>query len=360
MFKKKVIQGILISLLIGGCSIKEASLESSSDKPVVLFILDTSESMLNLENGKSKMENAKKSIVDTVSKIDSNRFNTGLITFDNTRRCRAKTAVELGDPKNILDSIDEVEAWGVSPLADAIARSNEMLSGTEKKMLILLSDGKDNCGGDPVAEAKKLYKKYGVKVNLQVIGYAVEKKKQDELKKIARISKDWMYHDTVNGANAKKIVQKIIEKIQPKQQTPSTISPIEREEVEPPRVIYNVPAEDTEYDSIDSSNFEVGFSSGSNNLSSSYIAQIKKLYDYLKDNNKKVTLIGHADSRGTESYNQKLSEQRAETIKFKLIEFGINADRIEAIGKGENEPIATNTTKEGRRKNRRVEIEILD
>ncbi len=66
-----------------------------------------------------------------------------------------------------------------------------------------------------------------------------------------------------------------------------------------------------------------------------------------------------ADSIGTEAYNQKLSERRANSVKQYLISKGVPADRIYAEGKGELQPIATNKTREGRAQNRRVEIEIV-
>ncbi|NEW60056.1 OmpA family protein [Sulfurovum sp. bin170] len=353
MFTKRVVQGVFISLLIGGCSVKELPKESSEDKPVVLFILDSSESMKTLEDGKSKMYNAKKSVFETVKKMDKEKFNTALITYDNVRRCRAKAEVELGNPTNILNRIEDIEAWGVSPLADAIRLSNEMLSRSEKKMVILLSDGKDNCGGNPVEEAKKLYKKYGVKVNLQVIGYAVEEKKKEELRKIATISKDWMYHDTINIGSVEKVVEKIIQNIQPEQQMVNTNRVEDR-----PSFIKTDGI--TEYVDIEVSNFIFQFDTASNNLNITYLNKIEELNNYLKNNNKRILLIGHADSRGTESFNQKLSVSRAKAIKSKLIELGIESNKIEIKGDGEMNPIAPNDTNEGQRENRRVEIQILD
>lgn len=73
------------------------------------------------------------------------------------------------------------------------------------------------------------------------------------------------------------------------------------------------------------------------------------------------TLIatGHTDSIGTEAYNQKLSERRANTVKNYLISKGIDPNRIYAEGKGELSPVASNKTREGRAQNRRVEIEIV-
>lgn len=73
------------------------------------------------------------------------------------------------------------------------------------------------------------------------------------------------------------------------------------------------------------------------------------------------TLIatGHTDSIGTEAYNQKLSDRRANSVKQYLISKGIDSNRIYTEGKGELSPVATNKTREGRAQNRRVEIEIV-
>jgi len=71
-----------------------------------------------------------------------------------------------------------------------------------------------------------------------------------------------------------------------------------------------------------------------------------------------VIATGHTDSIGTEQYNQRLSERRAEAVKQYLESKGIPASKITTIGKGESQPVATNKTKEGRQKNRRVDIEF--
>ncbi len=78
-----------------------------------------------------------------------------------------------------------------------------------------------------------------------------------------------------------------------------------------------------------------------------------------------VSIIGHTDSKGSESYNLELSKKRAESVKQWLIDqAGIDSKRIETSGKGESEPVAPNTNPdgsdnpEGRQKNRRVEIRI--
>ena len=70
----------------------------------------------------------------------------------------------------------------------------------------------------------------------------------------------------------------------------------------------------------------------------------------------KINVIGHADSRGKDSYNQSLSERRAQTVGNYLLSKGIDSSLISTSGRGESEPIASNATAEGRAQNRRVEI----
>ncbi len=71
-----------------------------------------------------------------------------------------------------------------------------------------------------------------------------------------------------------------------------------------------------------------------------------------------VIATGHTDSIGTEAYNQKLSERRAAAVKDYLVSKGIPSAKVTTIGKGKTQPVATNKTKEGRQKNRRVDIEF--
>jgi outer membrane protein OmpA-like peptidoglycan-associated protein len=71
-----------------------------------------------------------------------------------------------------------------------------------------------------------------------------------------------------------------------------------------------------------------------------------------------ITIAGHTDSTGSEAYNQKLSERRAEAVKNALVGMGVNPARMTAIGYGESRPVADNSTEYGRQMNRRVEIVI--
>ena len=71
-----------------------------------------------------------------------------------------------------------------------------------------------------------------------------------------------------------------------------------------------------------------------------------------------IRIAGHTDSTGSESYNQQLSERRAESVKQALASQGVNPARMNAVGFGESQPIADNSTEAGRQLNRRVTITI--
>ncbi len=77
-----------------------------------------------------------------------------------------------------------------------------------------------------------------------------------------------------------------------------------------------------------------------------------------QDPNKKIVVYGYTDSIGTKANNQKLSQARADTVRNFLVQKGVDSSRISAVGKGEDDPVATNKTPEGRANNRRVEIVV--
>ncbi len=71
-----------------------------------------------------------------------------------------------------------------------------------------------------------------------------------------------------------------------------------------------------------------------------------------------LVVVGHTDNRGSDSYNQKLSEQRAYAVKDYLVTYGVAGSRLVAKGLGEAQPVAANETADGQQQNRRVEIQI--
>lgn len=87
---------------------------------------------------------------------------------------------------------------------------------------------------------------------------------------------------------------------------------------------------------------------------------LQQLYEMLSDNpDLRIRIIGHTDDVGTDADNQVLSEGRANSVRQAMIDRGIDPARIEAEGRGENEPVVPNTSDENRAKNRRVEFVVL-
>ena len=72
-----------------------------------------------------------------------------------------------------------------------------------------------------------------------------------------------------------------------------------------------------------------------------------------------IQVLGHTDNTGSAAYNQDLSRRRAASVASTLISYGVDSYRVQAIGRGEDQPRASNLTPEGRAQNRRVEIVIL-
>lgn len=122
----------------------------------------------------------------------------------------------------------------------------------------------------------------------------------------------------------------------------ASLLPLEKEEIEieKPIVLNNI-----------------FFEFGSAVLQDISMPEINRLSALLRNNLQyNVTIIGHTDNVGSDEDNLQLSSERAKAVYQKLIEGGINQDRVTYIGKGENEPLATNDTPQGRQTNRRTEF----
>jgi outer membrane protein OmpA-like peptidoglycan-associated protein len=103
----------------------------------------------------------------------------------------------------------------------------------------------------------------------------------------------------------------------------------------------------------------VNFGFDSSELSATSRANLDKLADILKNNeDTNINIYGHTDSKGTDSYNQALSERRAAAVKSYLVGKGVASSRMYTMGMGESDPKSSNDTEAGRADNRRVEFAI--
>ena len=101
------------------------------------------------------------------------------------------------------------------------------------------------------------------------------------------------------------------------------------------------------------------FALGGSTLSAEGKATVVEMMNQFEGEDVKSVLIeGYTDNTGDADFNQHLSKKRAEAVKAELVANGANPDKITTIGHGEANPIADNNTREGRAKNRRVEIKV--
>lgn len=104
---------------------------------------------------------------------------------------------------------------------------------------------------------------------------------------------------------------------------------------------------------------DVLFDSGRAELKPGAFATIDRLGAFMRDNaERSLTIEGYTDSVGSDAFNLDLSQRRAGAVRMALVQRGIDGGRITAQGFGEAKPVASNTTAEGRQRNRRVEIVI--
>lgn len=104
---------------------------------------------------------------------------------------------------------------------------------------------------------------------------------------------------------------------------------------------------------------DVFFASGQTGLRAEAQDNLQPVLDFINRHpGKRVLIEGHTDDRGADAANQRLSEQRAASVREALIALGADGSRIQALGKGESTPIADNASTEGRARNRRVEVVV--
>lgn len=105
---------------------------------------------------------------------------------------------------------------------------------------------------------------------------------------------------------------------------------------------------------------QVLFATDSAVLRPGAIEKLRPLAGYLRGNpGVRVAIDGHTDSRGTDAHNQDLSERRAASVREAFDRMGVTRARFQVEGHGEAEPVATNATTDGMRRNRRVEVTLL-
>jgi VWFA-related protein len=240
---------------------------------------------------------------------------------------------------------------------------------THRKVLILFSDGMDNESDADIDSVKKLAYKNDISLYTIAYGHSAEK----PLRELAEFtggrfyqifsSKEFPYvfrdiYFTLNNyylITYKPPRCEDLHRVKAELSAPGTgLPPMTATD-------YYDMSMFTKYDPVGTTAFvNIEFEFGKAEIKDESIPLIRKVARSLKNNPEmRLNIAGHTDDVGEEEYNRRLSEKRAKAVFDKLVEMGIDPDRLETIGYGETRPLAPNTSEENRRRNRRTEFSII-
>ncbi|NDV26643.1 OmpA family protein [Desulfovibrio sp. JC010] len=218
-----------------------------------------------------------------------------------------------------------------------------------KFAVIFVSDGLSNSGRSPIRVVSDMAKKYGDRFCLHVISVADTAKGKSNLKRMASLTPCGVYVDATALAD-KAVLDKFAQDVFYTQEEELIVEVIEEVVITPV-----VPVQEK----IVFRNFNFGFDKYQ--ITDEMVPALTEAAALLDEfPNLKVLVGGHTDSSGSEAYNQGLSERRARAVADWLAANGVAPERLQVKGYGELNPKYDNKTKEGRKLNRRVEIDVED
>ena len=182
---------LIAFLVFGVCFILPPSFLHAEDVDGILFILDASGSMNQQIEGKRKIDIAKEILGPLVEDLPQ-EVKTGLMVYGHAGSQKGCKNIELIAPlqtnnqATIKEKLASIKAQGKTPIASALEKGAEVIKASKgDKTVVLISDGEETCGGDPVKTAQAIKKELGVRVVIHVIGFDVKGKGQKQLSSIA-------------------------------------------------------------------------------------------------------------------------------------------------------------------------------
>jgi OOP family OmpA-OmpF porin len=278
-------------------------------------------------------------------------YTSSVAAFAPYKAVSDPATYKTGSLSSAVNSIDP-PFNNMTPLGDGLNNIDPVigkLSG--KTALILYTDGESNTGKDAVDAAQALYGKYGSNLCLHVVSYADTPEGQQTIDAIRALNGCSVVADgnaLVTDAAMTQFAKDVLyEDVAPK---PVVVVP-------PPVVVAPAPAPaPVVAKEVITFNLYFGFDKWA--ITDEMVPVLEQAKLILEeDSSVNFIVSGHTDSTGPESYNQGLSERRAASVKNWLVKNGISTERLETIGYGESQPKYDNSTREGRKLNRRVELQ---
>jgi len=312
-----------------------------------ILFLDQSGSMaMRNADGVKKIEKAKSDMQALNAAIPALDYNSAVVLFAPFQvQCPPKAYSEA-TVSAAIDSINtDYKIFNRrTPMGTGLDEINPTLGKMSgKTALIIFTDGESNYGADPIAVAKNMYAKYGNNLCVHVVSYAETPEGEAVVDGIraafpCSVPADGATFTDANALN-KYAMDVFYTEVAEPAPAPMVVAPAP------------VPAKEVV-------TFNLNFGFDKYQITDEMIPVLEQAKMILEeDSAASYEISGHTDATGTEAYNQGLSERRANSVMKWLTDNGVGADRLESKGYGELAPKYDNSTKEGRKLNRRVEIQ---
>ena len=309
-----------------------------------IFFLDQSGSMAqkNQDMGKMKIDMALETLQAMNKVVPNLDYTSSMFLFAPFEVKSQPGTYNKGAMGSAVGSVNTVfDIFGrQTPMGNGLMDIDPVISGLSgNTALIIFTDGDSNIGADPVAQAKALYAKYGDKLCIHVVSFADTDHGHMVIDEIRAMSSCTVVADYASlmapGAMDQYAKDVFYTEVADAAPAPKPM-PMAKETI----------------------TFSLNFGFDKYEITDEMIPVLEQAKMILDEDPSAMYLIaGHTDSTGPEAYNQGLSERRAGSVKNWLIANGISTSRLEAKGFGELDPKYDNGTKEGRKLNRRVEIQ---
>ena len=365
---------LLASMILMGCATQKASpfvkagdlsMKLKSGKYVQNannfdIIFDKTGSMGSDYGGVQKLVIEKSLVSKFNSYIPDLSLNGGLRTFGQNYTDFDVTKLEYGIVKYDPESLDGViqklrTPFGESPLEAAILAAGNDLKGLQgKSALVIFTDAVD-MGDAPVKAATSVKNQYGDNLCIYTvqIGNDVQGGKiLDQIVKAGECGVSVKGDDLANDSAMSDFVERIFLSTKTAKALPPPPPPVQE--------MKKAPEVEQKILEKGRATLDVEFDTGKSVVKPRYYNDIRNVAEVMKKYpDLKIVIEGHTDNVGGEKYNLNLSQKRAEAIKGVMVtKFNIEPSRLMTKGFGYSKPIASNSTKEGRQKNRRVEAAV--
>ncbi|PTN32877.1 OmpA family protein [Desulfonatronum sp. SC1] len=294
-------------------------------------------------NKQEKIEVAKEVLKAVNNDIPAIAFNASLYTYGPFQEYIAPSPYSKDRLNQGIDDLQtQYDIFGrLTPMGLGLKSLDAVVGGlSNRRAVILVTDGESNIGPKPLPVVHDMYAKYGDNICFHVISFAQTAAEKALVEQIAAINPctvtaDLM--DLLDDGKRADFVRKVFYDVEVIPAAPVAAPPAPVEEV----IVFR----------------NVNFDFDKFNIKPEFAPLLKEAAEIIKARpGKRVVVDGHTCNIGPATYNMGLSERRASSVRNFLVNEGVPADRITTQGFGLTQPRFDNNTREGRSLNRRVEI----